>query len=101
MRNYEVIYIVHPDLDSDAFTQLNKQVEGWIKDGKGKIEKSDIWGKRKLAYQIKKQSEGQYVLLRTEMDPSLCATLEQQFRLQESVLRFIIVALEEEAEPAG
>ncbi|MCW5876099.1 MAG: 30S ribosomal protein S6 [Anaerolineales bacterium] len=101
MRNYEVIYIAHPDLESDAFKQLNKQVEGWVKEAGGKITKTDVWGKRRMAYQIKKQSDGQYVLLHTQMEPAACAALEQQFRLQEPVLRFLIVAVEEEAEAAA
>lgn len=97
MRKYEVTFIAHPDLDSEAFKQLTEQVQGWITAAGGKIEKTDVWGKRKLAYYVKKQSEGQYVLLRAEMEPSVCNQLEQQFRLQESILRFLIVAAEEEA----
>jgi small subunit ribosomal protein S6 len=95
MRKYEVTYIIHPDLDAEAFKTLNGQVEGWIKDAGGKLEKSDVWGKRKMAYPIKKQGEGQYVLLHAEMEPTFCAELERQFRLQESVLRFLIVAVDE------
>lgn len=96
MRKYEIIYIVQADLDADALKQLNAQVEGWIKDGGGKIEKADVWGKRKMAYAIKKQSEGQYVLLHASMEAPFVATLERQFGLQESVVRFLIVGVEEE-----
>ncbi|MEX2160317.1 MAG: 30S ribosomal protein S6 [Anaerolineales bacterium] len=101
MRNYEVTYIAHPDLDADSFKQLNEQVAGWITSAGGKIEKSDVWGKRKMAYRIKKQAEGQYVLLRASMEASFCIQLEQQFRLQESVMRFLIVAVEDEAKEAA
>jgi small subunit ribosomal protein S6 len=100
MRTYEVTYIIHPDLDAEAFKQLNAQVQAWITDAGGKVEKADVWGKRKMAYQIKKQSEGQYVLLHTQMDPTFCLQLERQFRLQESVIRFLIVATDEEPEAA-
>lgn len=96
VRKYEVTYIVHPDLDADAFKQLNAQVEGWIRDGGGKVDKADVWGKKKLAYPLKKQTEGQYVLLHTHLEPTFCANLERQFGLQESVMRFLIVAVEEE-----
>lgn len=96
MRNYEVTYIVHPDLDKDAFKALNDQVKAWIKDGKGKVDKTDIWGKRKLAYPLRKQSEGQYVHLKAQLDPTFCAQLERQFNLQESVMRYLIVAAEDE-----
>ena len=94
MRNYEITYIAHPDLDAEAFKQLNAQVQAWIKDGGGKVEKTDVWGKKKLAYQINKQKEGQYVLLLTQMEPAFCHSLERQFRLQESIMRFLIVAVE-------
>lgn len=100
MRKYEVTYIAHPDLDADAFKQLNEQVAGWIKDGGGKLDKSDVWGKRKLAYYVKKQSEGQYVLLHAHLDPKMCGELERQFRLQESVMRFLIVAVDEDTAEA-
>ncbi|MEX1248800.1 MAG: 30S ribosomal protein S6 [Anaerolineales bacterium] len=101
MRKYEVTYIAHPDLDADAFKQLNEQVQGWITNSGGKVDKVDIWGKRKLAYRIKKQAEGQYVLLQTTLDPVFCLQLEQQFRLQESIMRFLIVAVEEEEKEAA
>lgn len=95
MRTYEVIYIVHPDLDESSFKQINDQVQSAIKDSGGKINKADIWGKRKMAYRIRKQSDGLYVLLHTEMEPAFCAELERQLRLQESVMRFLIIATDE------
>jgi len=100
MRNYELTYIIHPDLDDSAFQALNEQIASWISDGGGKIGKSDIWGKKKMAYEIRKQSEGNYVHLQVEMDPSLGAEIERQLQLQESVLRYLIIAVEIEEEPA-
>lgn len=100
MRNYEITYIAHPDLDSNSFKKLNEQVNSWIKDGGGKITKTDIWGKRMMAYPIRKQNEGQYVLLTTEMEPSFGTELERQFGLQESVMRFLIIAVDAEEEGA-
>lgn len=98
MRKYEITYIAHPDLDEAAFKKLNDQVSDWIKDGGGKITKTDIWGTRKLAYPIRKLTVGQYVLLQTELETSFVAELERQFGLQESVMRFLIVSAEEEDE---
>lgn len=98
MRTYEITYIVHPDLDDASFKQLNDQVQTWIKDSGGKITKSDIWGRRKMAYAIRKQSEGQYVLLHTQMEPEFCAELERQLGLQEPVMRYLIIATDEEEE---
>jgi small subunit ribosomal protein S6 len=101
MRKYEITFIAHPDLDADAFKQLTEQVQGWVKDNGGSVDKTDVWGKKKLAYPVKKQTEGQYVLLHANMAPAGTSHLERQFRLQESVLRFLIVAVEETAEPAA
>jgi small subunit ribosomal protein S6 len=101
MRKYEITYIAHPDLDAEAFKQLNAQVQTWVKDGGGEVEKADVWGKRKLAYPVKKQKEGQYVLLHANMQPAICAQLERQFGLQESVLRFLIVAVDEQEPTAA
>lgn len=98
MRNYELTYIIHPDLDDSAFKKLNEQVLAWIKDGGGKVGKNDIWGKRKMAYEIKKQSEGNYVHLQLELDANLGAEIERQLQLQESVLRYMIVAVKEKEE---
>ena len=60
----------------------------------GSVTKVDLWGKKKMAYQIRKQKEGQYVILYTQMEPSFCVELERQLRLAEPVMRFMIVAPE-------
>ncbi len=96
MRKYEITFIAHPDLDADAFKQLTEQVQTWVTDAGGTVDKADVWGKRKMAYQIKKQSEGQYVLLHTTMPAAACAPIERQFGLQESVMRFMLIAVDED-----
>ncbi len=95
MRQYEVAYIVHPDLDENAFEDVNTRINGWIEDAGGKVEKVDLWGKKKLAYEIRKQTEGQYVFLQTQMPPAFCTELERNLRLLEPVMRFMIIHTEE------
>ena len=63
MRNYELVCIVQPDLDETAFNEAVERVKSWVSDAGGQIDKVDMWGKRKLAYLIRKQREGNYVLL--------------------------------------
>jgi small subunit ribosomal protein S6 len=94
MRPYELIFIAHPDLEENAIKELVEQVKSWITDSGGSISKVDMWGKRKLAYHIRKQSEGQYVLLHAEMDPQVSAQLERNFRITEPILRFLITTLD-------
>jgi len=90
MRDYELVFIVHPDLDENAFNEVLNRVKGWITETGGQVIKADLWGKRKLAYPIRKQTEGQYVHLQTQMAPAFSAQLERNLRLLEPVIRFLI-----------
>ncbi len=90
MRNYEVIFIIHPDLDENAVTGIVDRVKSWITDAGGSIAKVDLWGRRRMAYEIRKQREGQYVALKTQMDPTFGAVLERNLRLTEPIMRFMI-----------
>jgi small subunit ribosomal protein S6 len=90
MRTYEIAFIVHPDLEETAFNEVLEKVKGWITESGGKVTNVDLWGKRKLAYEIRNQSEGQYVFVLIEMEPSSLAGLENNLRLQESIMRFMI-----------
>jgi small subunit ribosomal protein S6 len=95
MRDYELMFIVHPDLDDSTLKEVVDRVQGWITGSGGQVSKVDLWGKRKMAYPIRKQNEGQYVLLKTKMNPSFCSELERNLRFQEPVMRFLIAADEE------
>jgi small subunit ribosomal protein S6 len=95
MREYELIYIVHPELDETAVKDLTGKVQGWITDAGGSITKVDFWGKRRLAYPIRKQSEGQYVFIRAKMPPALGATLERNLRFTEPVMRFLLTVIDQ------
>lgn len=94
MRSYELVFIVHPDLEDNPIKDLIEQVKGWITDSGGTVSNVDIWGKRKLAYPIRKQSEGQYVLIHGEMDPDITAQMERNFRLTEPIMRFLITLVD-------
>jgi len=90
MRTYEVILIVHPDLDEAALTGVVDKTKGWITDAGGTIDKVDLWGKRHLAFSIKKQRDGQYVLIQAQLEPSATAELDRNLRFLEPVIRFMI-----------
>ena len=92
MRNYEVIFIVHPDLDENALKGVVDRVQGWITDAGGSIDKVDLWGKRRMAYSIRKQREGQYVWMEAQMAPTFTAELERNLRFLEPVMRFLIIS---------
>ncbi len=86
MRKYELVCVIQPDLDETAFNGVVEKVKGWISDSGGSVDKVDVWGRRKLAYIIKKQREGQYVLLNVTMNPTATAELERNLRYQEPII---------------
>mgnify|MGYP001075557614 CR=1 FL=1 len=95
MREYEIVFIVHPDLEETAFNEIVERVQGWITEAGGAITKVDLWGKRKLAYLIRKQKEGQYVLIKAQIDPKACVQIERNLRMLEPVIRFLLTNLED------
>ncbi len=95
MRNYELVCIIHPDLDETALNGVLEKVKGWITEGNGTITKVDVWGRRRMAYTIRKQREGQYVLFEYQIEPSFSATLDRNIRFLEPVLRYIMISLDE------
>jgi small subunit ribosomal protein S6 len=90
MRKYELVCVIQPDLDEAAFNGVVEKVKSWISESGGTIDKVDVWGRRKLAYIIKKQREGQYVLLNMTMDPSATSDLERNLRYQEPIIRHML-----------
>jgi small subunit ribosomal protein S6 len=94
MRDYELVFIVHPDLEESAFKELVEKVQGWITEAGGSVLKVDLWGKRKLAYEIDKQKDGQYVLMQTQLPATATVLIERNLRFLEPVMRFLITTEE-------
>lgn len=90
MNNYELVFIARTDLDESATAELVERVKSWITDGGGEIAKVEQWGKRRLAYRIRKQIEGQYFFFDFSMPPTLSAQLERNLRFLEPVIRYLI-----------
>ena len=91
MRKYELVCILHPDLDETAFNDALDKIKGWVGESEGVVDSVDIWGRRKMAYMIRKQLEGQYILLNASMLPSATAELERKLRFLEPVMRYMLV----------
>ena len=92
MRDYELIIIIHPDQDETAVNALIEKVKGWLKDSGGAVQEVENWGRRTMAYAIKKEREGNYVLFKMQMAPSFSAALERNLGFQETIMRFLITA---------
>ena len=91
MHQYELVVIIHPDLDDEAIEQALSRIEGWIKDGGGSVDKVDKWGKRRMSYEIQKHNEGLYYLLDVSMPTNSVAELERNIVILEPVMRHMIV----------
>ncbi|MDN5859033.1 MAG: 30S ribosomal protein S6 [Pseudonocardia sp.] len=87
MRHYELMVILDPSLDERTVMPSLETFLSVIKNAGGTVEKVDIWGKRRLAFEIAKHAEGIYALLEVEAEPAVVAELDRQLGLNESVLR--------------
>lgn len=93
MRNYELVCIIQPDLDETAFKGAVEKIQGWVTEAGGTVEKVDVWGRRRLAYNIHKQREGQYVLLNLTLNPKSTTDLERNIRFLEPVMRHMLTVI--------
>lgn len=90
MNSYELTVILHPDLEIDVDAPVAR-VEQLIKDAGGSITKRDNWGKKRLAYPVKKQQFGMYVFFEVELPSEGVRQLESQLLITEEIIRFLIV----------
>lgn len=93
MRKYELISIIQPDLDESVFKGIVERIQSWITESGGSVDKTEFWGRRKLAYMIHKQTEGQYVLLNITLDPKAAGELERNIRFLEPVIRHMLTVV--------
>jgi small subunit ribosomal protein S6 len=91
LGEYELVYIVRPDLADDALEARVENISQFITAREGTVDDVQKWGKRKLAYSIKHQLEGNYVLTRFKLGPSRCKELDQSLRISEDILRHLLV----------
>ena len=94
MHKYETIIIINPNADEDKVKTLTDRYSDMI-NKEGKIEKVDNVGKKKLAYEVKKNSEGIYVVFYYEANPSLIAELERNFRITDDVIKYLTINVTE------
>jgi small subunit ribosomal protein S6 len=95
MRKYETIFILDPDLEEELATSTVEKIKGIITQASGEILKVEDWGKRKLAYDVKKKSKGHYFLIHFLGSSALLSELERNFRVMDAVIKFQSVRLGE------
>jgi len=94
MRKYETIFIVNPDLSEEDSREVIDKVRGIIQDLQGEVLKIEEWGKKRLAYEVRKMSKGCYVLLHFMGTAALLTELERNLRLMDAVLKYQTVRLD-------
>jgi small subunit ribosomal protein S6 len=87
MRHYELMVILDPELDDRTVAPSLDKFLNVIRKGGGAVENVDVWGRRRLAYEIKKKNEGIYAVVDMTAEPALAKELDRQLNLNESVLR--------------
>ena len=95
MNKYELVYVIDTALDDDARKVVIGRFNGMIEQEGGKVLKVDEWGKRRLAYPINYKTEGYYVLVNFESEATLPREIERTMQIAESILRYLIVKVEE------
>ena len=95
MRIYENLFIVKPDATEEEIDHLVDQMSKHVTTAGGTVDKVDKWGKRRLAYRIEKNREGSYILMQFSAEPAVVKEFERRLRVQDSVIKFITVRIDE------
>jgi small subunit ribosomal protein S6 len=91
LRDYEILYIVRPDVEEADLPDVTKRVETLIESLQGTIQNTNVWGKRRLAYEVDHLTEGHYVLTDFQIEPLRVPEMEATLKISESVFRHLIV----------
>ena len=91
MRRYELMVILDPNLEERTVTPSLDQFLGVVKNDGGSVEKVDVWGRRRLAYDIQKKSEGIYAIIDLTAEPATVKELDRQLNLSETILRTKVI----------
>ena len=97
-REYETIYILKPDVDAESADKLGQRVQEVVARENGKLTKVELWGRRRLAYDIAKQKRGVYVYLKYLGDGRVVAEVERNLRLADGVLKYQTVLVGNDVE---
>jgi small subunit ribosomal protein S6 len=94
MRQYELAFIIRPDVDDEGVTGVVDKVSQIVKSSDGEVTSVDVWGRRALAYPIDNHREGIYVLFQAKMPPSALSELERNLKLSEEIIRYLLIKVE-------
>jgi small subunit ribosomal protein S6 len=101
LRDYEILYIVRPELDDEQLQKAVASVGKLIENLGGVTQKTDVWGRRRLAYEVRHLREGQYVLADFQIDPARVPEMEATLKISDTVFRHLVVRKPEPRAPRG
>lgn len=93
-RKYETIYIINPVLGEEGVNAVVEKIKSLVETSAG-LEKVDVWGRRRLAYEIEKQKEGFYVLMQFTAEAEFPRELERILKITDGVMRYLVIRLDD------
>ena len=87
MRHYELMVILDPDLEERTIAPSLDTFLNVVRNGGGTVEKTDVWGRRRLAFEINKKTEGIYAVIDLNAEPAVMKELDRQLNLNEAIMR--------------
>jgi small subunit ribosomal protein S6 len=93
-RKYEAMVILNPALGEDAITSTTEKIQGLVETS-GTIDKIDVWGRKRLAYEINDQKEGYYLLINFSAEAEFPKELERVLKITDGVLRYLVIRTDE------
>lgn len=96
MRAYELMVIIDPDVEERSIDPTLEKFLNVVRNGGGTVDKVDIWGRRRLAYEIQKKTEGIYAVVNFTASPAVASELDRQLSLNETIMRTKIIRPEEQ-----
>ncbi len=96
MRIYEIMFIVRPEVPEEELDKLIAQFDGLVTSTGGKVQKAEKWGRRRLAYEVKRCKEGQYILFTIECDPPTVKEFERRLKVADPVVKFLTIRVDPE-----
>ena len=99
-RTYEILFIADPNLGEPEVDALAAQVQGFVEKDGGKLQKMEKWGKKRLAYTVRRHREGSYVLLVVEGSGAMVKEVERRIKVTDGIIRYLTVRVDEELRKA-
>jgi len=96
IHDYEMVVIATPELDDEALAAFNDRITGWITAAGGTMSNTNVWGRRRLAYPIRKRTDGIYVQFEYQLNPNASRELDRNLRIDEQVVRHMVIRRDED-----